>query len=51
MTVGPGNQYQLVDPTTEAMVAAFDGAPRLPSLAGCRLGIIDDSKQNADVLL
>ncbi len=51
MTAGSENQYQLVDPTTEATVAAFDGAPRLPSLAGSRLGIIDDSKQNADVLL
>ncbi len=51
MTAGSGNWYQLVDPTTEAMVAAFDGAQRLPSLAGSRLGIIDDSKRNADVLL
>ncbi len=51
MTVISGNQYQLVNPTTEAAVAEFDGAPRLPSLAGSRLGIIDDSKQNADVLL
>ena len=34
MTAGSENQYQLVDPTTEATVAAFDGAPRLPSLAG-----------------
>jgi hypothetical protein len=32
-------------------VAPFDGAPRLASLAGTRLGIIDDSKRNADVLL
>ena len=41
----------LVNPTTQAVVAPFDGAPRLPSLAGTRLGIIDDSKRNADVLL
>ena len=41
----------LVNPTTQAIVAPFDGAPRLPSLAGTRLGIIDDSKRNADVLL
>lgn len=51
MAAGSGNLYQLVNPTTEATAAAFDGAPRLPSLAGSRLGIIDDSKKNADVLL
>ena len=45
------NEYTLVNPTTQAIVAPFDGAPRLPSLAGTRLGIIDDSKRNADALL
>ncbi len=45
------NEHLLVNPTTQAMVAPFNGAPRLPSLAGTRLGIIDDSKRNADVLL
>jgi hypothetical protein len=45
------NEYVLVDPTTQAIVAPFDGAPRLPTVAGIRLGIIDDSKRNADVLL
>ena len=45
------NEHLLVNPTTQAIVAPFDGAPRLPSLAGTRLGIIDDSKKNADVLL
>ena len=45
------NQHELVNPTNEPIVAAFNGAPRLPSLAGTRLGIIDDSKKNADVLL
>ncbi len=45
------NQYVLVDPTTKPIIAPFNGAPRLPSLAGTRLGIIDDSKKNADVLL
>ena len=44
-------EHVLVNPTTQAIVAPFDGAPRLPSLAGTRLGIIDDSKRNADVLL
>lgn len=38
-------------PTTEPMVVPFQGAPRLASLAGMRLGVIDDSKKNADVLL
>ena len=51
MTAGSGNWYQLVNPTTQAMSVGFDGAPRLASLAGFRLGIIDDSKKNADVLL
>ena len=45
------NEYVLVDPTTQAIVAPFDGAPRLPTVAGIRWGIIDDSKRNADVLL
>jgi hypothetical protein len=45
------NEYVLVNPTTEPVVPSFNGAPRLPILAGTRLGIIDDSKRNADVLL
>jgi hypothetical protein len=45
------NEHVLVNPTTTAIVAPFDGPPRLASLAGTRLGIIDDSKKNADVLL
>ena len=45
------NEHILVNPVTEPIVAPFDGAPRLASLAGTRLGIIDDSKRNADVLL
>jgi hypothetical protein len=45
------NEYTLVNPTTQPIVAPFDGAPRLPTLAGTRLGVIDDSKRNADVLL
>ncbi len=44
-------EYVLVNPTTKPIVAPFDGAPRLTSLAGTRLGVIDDSKRNADVLL
>ena len=45
------SEYTLVNPTTEPVTPPFDGAPRLPTLAGARLGIIDDSKRNADVLL
>ena len=44
-------EYTLVDPRTEPVTAPFDGADRLPTMAGARLGIIDDSKRNADVLL
>ena len=51
MTQTQRNEYTLVTPTTEAIVAPFNGAPRLATLAGTRLGIIDDSKRNADVLL
>ena len=45
------NEHVLVNPVTQPIVAPFDGAPRLASLAGTRLGLIDDSKRNADVLL
>ena len=51
MTQTHQNEYVLVNPTTQAIVAPFNGAPRLPTLAGVRIGIIDDSKRNADVLL
>ena len=43
--------YTLVNPTTTAKVPDFNGAQRIPTLAGTTLGIIDDSKRNADVLL
>lgn len=45
------NEHILVNPVTQPVVAPFNGAPRLASLAGTRLGLIDDSKRNADVLL
>ncbi|MCH8745053.1 MAG: hypothetical protein IIB31_05320 [Chloroflexi bacterium] len=51
MTQPKPGSYTLVNPTTEPVIAQYSGAPRLPSLAGTRLGIIDDSKRNADVLL
>ena len=45
------SEHILVNPVPQPIVAPFDGAPRMASLAGTRLGIIDDSKRNADVLL
>ena len=47
----PQSEHVLVNPVTQPIVAPFEGAPRLASLACTRLGIIDDSKRNADVLL
>ena len=45
------NEHVLVNPVTQPVIAPFNGAARLASLAGTRLGLIDDSKRNADVLL
>ena len=45
------NEHVLVNPVTQPVIAPFNGAPRLASLAGTRIGLIDDSKRNADVLL
>lgn len=45
------SEYTLVNPTTEPVTPPFDGAPRRPTMAGAKVGIIDDSKRNADVLL
>ena len=45
------NEHVLVNPVTQPVIAPFNGAPRLASLAGTRVGLIDDSKRNADVLL
>lgn len=41
----------LVDPTTEPIVPGFIPAPRLDSLENKRLGLIDDAKDGAQVLL
>ena len=43
--------YTLVDPNTEPLVPSFSGAPRIETVAGATIGLIDDSKRNADVLL
>ena len=45
------SEYQLIHPPTKAITASFNGAPRLRTISGAKVGIIDDSKQNADVLL
>jgi hypothetical protein len=47
----PRKQYLLVDPTTQPLVPTFTLAPRLRDLANKRLGLIDDSKENAKELL
>ncbi len=44
-------QHILVDPTTEPVVPGFIPAPRLDSLENKRLGLIDDAKDGAQVLL
>jgi len=44
-------QYLLVDPTTQPLATLFHGAPRLSDLTYKRLGLIDDSKENAQELL
>ena len=43
--------YTLVDPNTEPLVPSFSGAPRIETVAGATIGLIDYSKRNADVLL
>ncbi len=42
---------QIVNPTGSADAAARTLAPRRPSLAGCRIGVLDNSKPNAGALL
>jgi len=42
---------RLYDPTAEPRVIAATLAPRLTSLAGKRIGILDNSKANAGVLM
>ena len=44
-------QHLLVDPTTQPQMARFARAPRLRDLTGKRIGLIDDSKENAQELL
>ena len=44
-------RHILVDPTTQPIIPGFVPAPRLDSLANKRLGLIDDAKDGAQVLL
>ena len=44
-------KHLLVDPTTEPIVPGFIPAPRLDSLENKRLGLIDDAKDGAQILL
>lgn len=45
------SRFDLVDPTYELPNQAKRPAPRLESLAGKRVGILDNRKDNADIIL
>jgi hypothetical protein len=45
------NGIRLYDPTAEPRAVAARLAPRLPSLAGKRAGILDNGKANAGTLM
>jgi hypothetical protein len=51
MAIATRQSYLLVDPTTQPLVPAFTAAPRLHDLHNKRVGVIDDSKENAKELL
>jgi len=51
MAIATRQSYVLVDPTTQPLVPAFTAAPRLDNLVNKRVGVIDDSKENAKELL
>jgi hypothetical protein len=51
MALASRQQYLLVDPTTQPLDTMFHAAPRLQDLTNKRLGLIDDSKENAQELL
>ena len=42
---------QIFDPTTEAKARTIHYAPRPQSLAGLRIGLVDNTKHNSDQLL
>ena len=43
--------FVIVDPAAEIQISSSVVAPRLVSLAGVRIGIVDNSKHNAVVML
>ena len=51
MAVDTRTHHMLVDPVTKPQVPGFSPAPRLRDLADRRIGLIDDSKENAKELL
>jgi hypothetical protein len=51
MATASKQQHTLVDPTTQPLVPDFTDAPRLTDLANKRIGLIDNSKENAKELL
>ena len=51
MAITTRQSYLLVDPTTQPVISAFRAAPRLGNLTNKRVGVIDDSKENAKELL
>ena len=51
MAIAIRQSYVLVNPTTQPLVPAFTAAPRLHDLVQKRIGVIDDSKENAKELL
>ena len=51
MATANGSAHTLVDPTTKPIIPEFVPAPRLDSLEGRRLGLIDDAKDGARELL
>ena len=42
---------RVLSPLGVAEITVQALAPRRPSLAGCRIGVLDNSKPNADVLI
>jgi 2-phospho-L-lactate transferase/gluconeogenesis factor (CofD/UPF0052 family) len=51
MALASRQPYLLVDPTTQPLDTMFQAAPRLHDMTNKRLGLIDDSKENAQELL
>lgn len=48
---GKANRITVLDPTAETRAEQHELAPRPPGLEGRVIGLLDNAKQNADVLL